>query len=141
MFRIQKRAFAFDEYVELVFEKYVMNIIKIRLLNWFLFLVVLLLNIARSDGGMYFHKCGEEDFECIDISTAKLFTVGGREWFKNKLKAFNVLLTGAMLYVVTIVIALVSRRYEVLIIAKRGITCIDEYPAFLQVLTIRLSQF
>src|SRR5690348_13393045 len=33
MFRIQKLAFAFDEYVEIVFEKYVMNIIKIRMVN------------------------------------------------------------------------------------------------------------
>lgn len=116
MFKIQRTAFAFDEYVEIVFEKYVLKIIKIRLVNWALFIILLLLNIARNNGGFTFSHCEGEDYSCVDSNAAKLFAIAG-----------------GFMWVVTVGFAVASRRYELLIIRKRGILSVEEYPDFLHV--------
>lgn len=59
-YKIQKTAFAFNEYVEKVFEKYILMIIEIRPLDWLLVCVFVLLNWARVSLHLGLHFCGSD---------------------------------------------------------------------------------
>lgn len=48
-YRIQRKAFAFDEYVSLVYEKFALHIIEIGVMNWMLFLVFMLLSLSGCE--------------------------------------------------------------------------------------------
>jgi hypothetical protein len=59
-YKIQRAAFAFNEYVEKVFEKYILMIIEIRPLDWLLVCVLVLLNWARSALRLNYRYCAPE---------------------------------------------------------------------------------
>lgn len=115
-FKVQRSAFAFDSYVEIVFEKFILDIIKIRPVNWVLVIILLLLNIGRANSKVAFFYCADDDYLCIQQSAAIVFT-----------------LAGAVMLIVTIAVAIISRRYEILIIKKSGVASIDLYPQYLKV--------
>ncbi len=80
MFKIQRTAFAFDEYVEIVFEKFVLSIIQIRIVSWVLFLLLLLLTISHYHGfkssGRY--GCEDEDQHCLRYHAAVVLNYFGK---------------------------------------------------------------
>jgi hypothetical protein len=56
--QIQKTAFAFNEYVEKVFEKNVMTMIEIRTVDWMGVIGIVLLNWARYELDLNFEQVG-----------------------------------------------------------------------------------
>ncbi len=116
MFNIQRSAFAFDEYVNNVFEKFVFTIVKIRPVNWLCLCGLLFLDYARTSNKLYFHHCGHEDIECVENSSLELYV-----------------LLGAIVFGLTVVFAVVARLYEIQIIRRKGIQASDYYASYLQV--------
>lgn len=80
-FNIQKGAFAFDEYVAKVFQRSVLELIEIRLIDWFYVSVLLLLNLARVELNLHLRKCHKLDEECDQKRTVLLFTLVGKQHF------------------------------------------------------------
>jgi hypothetical protein len=77
-FKIKKGAFAFDEYVEKVFQGLVLELIEIRLLDWFYVTVLLFLNLARVKLDIHINPCSEENYvECDNKRTVRMFTLVG----------------------------------------------------------------
>lgn len=114
-YRIQRKAFAFDEYVSLVFEKFSLEIIETGFLNWAIFLILMLLSLTRISKDRSFRDCDHEEASCSDERAIIIFTILG---------------TG--MFVVFLVIAVISRYYETCIISSRGLQSVEEYPRFLQ---------
>lgn len=115
LFKIQRRAFEFDEYVQRVYEKFILSIIEIRLIDWALFIMFLLLNLVKTETGGKVYSCADDDLACQNNTTVILFTV-----------------SGGVLFIVTSMLVFISRHYEISILRKRGILRISDYPAFLQ---------
>lgn len=115
-FNLRRSAFSFDQYVQIVFEKYVVSILKIRPINWIIFCCLLLLNMVRSDNKIFFFmSCETEDIACAQYRGLLLFTT-----------------IGCVLLVITLVFALTSRYYEIQIIKTSGIRSLLHYPTFLK---------
>jgi len=82
-YKIQKVAFAFNEYVEKVFEKYVLTLIEIRPVDWLMLCVLVLLNWARHSLGWDYRHCGKrhldehEMHKCEIVDSEVMFTVAG----------------------------------------------------------------
>lgn len=77
-FKIQKEAFAFDEYVAKVFQRSVLELIEIRLLDWFYVTCLLLLNLARVKLHLNLNSCStNHDLACDNKRTVRLFTLAG----------------------------------------------------------------
>ena len=80
-YKIQKNAFAFNEYVEKVFEKYILAIIEIRPVDWLLLCVLVLLNWARQALHWDYRDCGDASAVghlCEDANARVMFTVAGK---------------------------------------------------------------
>ena len=90
-YKIQRSAFAFNEYVEKVFEKYILMIIEIRPLDWLLVCVLVLLNWARSALHLDYQPCvstaeqaqhrllsaGTEEYNCEAENARFMFVIAG----------------------------------------------------------------
>jgi hypothetical protein len=66
---MQRDAFAFDEYVNFVFEQLVFAIVRIRPINWLCLILLMYLDYARVSNKLYFHSCEEHDVHCVEKST------------------------------------------------------------------------
>ena len=77
-FQIQKGAFAFDEYVAKVFQRYVVELIEIRLLDWFYVSIMLCLNLGRVKVNLQWSSCSHHDEECLNRRDIYIFTAIGR---------------------------------------------------------------
>jgi hypothetical protein len=77
-FQIQKGAFAFDEYVAKVFQRSVLELIEIRLLDWLYVTVLLLINLGRVKLGLHYNSCEVHDIPCDDRRDVYLFTIIGK---------------------------------------------------------------
>jgi hypothetical protein len=77
-FKIKKGAFAFDEYVAKVFQRSVLELIEIRLIDWFYVSVLLLINLLRVKLNVHLHSCHVQDQDCDDKRTVRLFTLFGK---------------------------------------------------------------
>lgn len=82
-YKIQKAAFAFNEYVEKVFEKYILTLIKIRLVDWASLCTFVLLNWLRHTINLDFNHCSEnlptEEYKhCEDDNSTAMFSIAGR---------------------------------------------------------------
>lgn len=82
-FHIQKGAFAFDEYVTKVFQRFVLELIEIRLLDWFYVITFLCLNLLRIKLKLHYFFCDEGDTPCDDRRNIYLFTIIGKIFFKD----------------------------------------------------------
>ena len=124
-YKIQKAAFAFNEYVEKVFEKYILMIIEIRPLDWLLVCVLVLLNWGRHELRLDYQDChGKDSTESIHCAAENgkiMFTIAG-----------------AVIFGITVLLALESRRLEVSIMRQKGIRSIHMYPSYLKVSSIVL---
>jgi hypothetical protein len=116
MFKIQRDAFAFDEYVHKVFENFVTEIIEIRPIDWFIVCVVVLINLARKKLNLNYSTCEEHDYDCDERGTMALFTI-----------------VGGVIFGITVIFVFVSRRLELQIMARRGVGSWQLYAAYLQV--------
>lgn len=76
-FRIQKNAFSFDEYVAKVFQRFVLELIEIRLIDWFYVITFLCLNLLRVKLNLHYFSCEEGDSPCDDRRNIYLFTIIG----------------------------------------------------------------
>jgi hypothetical protein len=97
-YKIQKTAFAFNEYVEKVFEKYILSLIEIRPVDWLALVGFVLLNWARNALHLDYKGCehlksgshGTDDhsagashgpdpmyIKCLDENSRVMFTVAG----------------------------------------------------------------
>jgi hypothetical protein len=88
-YKIQKKAFEFNEYVEKVFEKFILTLIEIRPLDWLLFCIVALLNWARYELKLDYHSCHSSDAhgggaeaeaqtKCMDENARVMFLEAGK---------------------------------------------------------------
>jgi hypothetical protein len=91
-YKIQRAAFAFNEYVEKVFEKYILMLIEIRPLDWLLVCVLVLLNWARGAVHLDYQYCapqqlhrllsagaaGLEQEECEAENARFMFVIAGK---------------------------------------------------------------
>lgn len=122
MFKLQRNAFAFDEYVNCVFEKFVLQVIKISPMNWLGLCVCLLLNYARTALHIEFIHCDHDEhhdeayINCVQYSYIYAFVAGG-----------------ILLFATTVILWFVSRYYEAKIISNIGIRNKEHYIPFLKV--------
>jgi hypothetical protein len=114
-FKIQKGAFAFDEYVVKVFQRLVLELIEIRLVDWFYVTVLLLLNLGRVKLDWHLNRCKQHDYTCDEKRTNRLFTGAG-----------------TIIFAATLLLLVVSRRLELAVIRKYGPTSHVEYAKFIQ---------
>jgi hypothetical protein len=77
-FKIQKEAFAFDEYAAKVFQKFALELIEIRLVDWFYVTVILCLNLGRVKLNLQYMSCERHDVECDEKREEYLFTIVGK---------------------------------------------------------------
>ena len=80
-YKIQKAAFAFNEYVEKVFEKYVLTIIKIRWSDWAVLCTLVLLNWARNELHWDIKDCDQQDGSCEKQNNTSMFAISGNVVF------------------------------------------------------------
>ena len=120
-YKIQKSAFAFNEYVEKVFEKFILVIIKIRRSDWLMVCVLVLLNWARNKLDLDYRKCATQDQQCEDENARVMFSIAG-----------------AIIFGLTALLAVESRRLEVRIMAQKNIRSIHTYPSYLRVIMAAL---
>lgn len=123
-YKIQRKAFAFDEYVDKVFERFVMEVVEIRSWDWFIVSLLFTLNIIRMSASINFgKKCEEHDKSCKNSGLSEIFALGG-----------------LLLFVLTVIVAFYSRYLELKIMKSRGILNIDHYYNYLHVsLSLSLS--
>jgi hypothetical protein len=76
-FRIQKGAFAFDEYVAKVFQRFVHHLIEIRLRDWLYVTIVLFGNLARVKLNLHLLHCNRDDVACVERDDLYIFTIAG----------------------------------------------------------------
>ena len=150
-FHIQRDALAFDEYVNKCVEKQILKIITIDPANWFVVIVLILLNWLR----IYYKWYGFSDSWCTastigyssnSNSTSAhrmlsddLYLRSGNGNTSNsvgyicgkELEMFGFFLVGLIIFVINIIVAIVSRYYEFRILAKQGVTSLEQYPEFL----------
>jgi hypothetical protein len=77
-FKIQKSAFAFDEYVTKVFQHSVLELIEIRLKDWFYVTVLLCLNLGRVKLNWQWQSCEVHDIPCHEKRDIYLYTTFGK---------------------------------------------------------------
>eukprot|EP01040_Poterioochromonas_malhamensis_P013804 gene13804-15224_t len=114
-YKIQRQAFAFDEYVDRVYEELVLESIEIRPRDWIVVSLLFTLNLLRLIAGVGFgSSCDSHDHECRDEGMSKLFAVGG-----------------ALLIFYSLIVALYTRYLKIKIMEKKGVRNIDQYHKYL----------
>ena len=81
----QRFVFAFDVYVERVFERYLLEILTIQPLDWFLVCCLTWANHGRKNGKVELFHCGEFDSECHLRNDLIIFTVSGAHIFDKEI--------------------------------------------------------
>jgi hypothetical protein len=74
---IGRNAFAFDEYVQLVYEKFVLDITQIHFASWILFVALLLFAMAGHSMGESYEHCEHSDLHCLHQREATIFVIFG----------------------------------------------------------------
>lgn len=116
---ISRQSFAFNEYVQRVFESFLLNLVSIRFVDWMLVCVLALLNWARMSGGVKASHCPDEDEYCVALAGIKIYT-----YF------------GVLILIATLILAFFSRIYELRIMATRGIHSGEDYIPYLKVFSV-----
>eukprot|EP01038_Epipyxis_sp_PR26KG_P010383 gene10383-13947_t len=116
LYRIKRTALPFNEYAQAVYERFVRGIIFIRPIDWFLFGLVMGLNLMRTELGLDYYKCNNDDFECANIRSLRLFIA-----------------SGILLYLITLIFAIISRRMELQILSTMcELNSFEEYGEYLK---------
>lgn len=123
MYQIEK-TIAFNEYISIVVEKYILSVIGIRLVDWILMMGMLAIMLTDSETWSFSsqaifgacHQANEEEIlNCQSYHSAYFFTM-----------------IGGVIFLMTCIISVVTRSYELSIMRKRGIMSIHEYVPFLK---------
>jgi flagellar biosynthesis protein FlhB len=134
-YKIQRKAFAFEEYVEKVFEKFVMEVIEIRPLDWIILSILFVLNLARYSTHLTFSEgvCDDHDYACKDEGLTQVFLLAGNRKISHIFSVHFLIVsrTGGILFAVSILMALSTRRLELNIMKIKGISGIDSYYSYL----------
>ena len=126
-FMIQRSAFAFDEYVHRIFEKFLLRIIGMHEVDWFLICVMTLLNWLRLQYGLDMHDCFREKGALKYCKTME------SECMCHKVSSMeNYTISGFTVLAFTISLAIISRVYELRIMATRGVHTSDDYALYLE---------
>ena len=115
IFLLQSNAFAFDEYVARVYEKFVFSIVSISYALWMSVATLVLLNWARIALDLQYQSCDIEDDHCKTMNDIIIFSCAG-----------------GLLFVITTILVHESRNLEMRIMAKRGILSYHSYEPFLR---------
>ena len=117
-YNIQRKAFAFDEYVYLKFEKFLLLVLKIQEINWVIIMVLVCINWLRFYLDWDLHDCvrkHDSSYKC-----------------QGEASILNFIYCGCAMFVVTVCLAIASRYYELALMATRGISNSDDYALYLQ---------
>jgi hypothetical protein len=74
---VQRKAFAFDEYTSLVYEKFVEHIIELRLEHWTVFIALLMFFWIPVKSRAYLIHCDASDKQCFNESSIVLLILIG----------------------------------------------------------------
>lgn len=139
-FQIQKGAFAFDEYVAKVFQRYVQELIEIRMVDWFYVTVVLCLNLGRVKLNLQWNSCELHDIECHEKRDVWLFSAVGmclttlpRFRYTDIFLLLFALTAGIFVFAFGLILLAASRRIELTILAQHGLKSHLHYAKFMQV--------
>ena len=119
-YSVQRKAFAFDEYAGVVYERYIQQLIELRLIHWVVFFALLMFVWLPNSVFFALSKCrdhGLDEHLCADNGSIVFLVIAG-----------------CALLFVTLCFAIAARRYELVLIHQSGVTCVDDYPAYLQVM-------
>ena len=117
-YNIQRKAFAFDEFTYLKFEKFLLKVLKIQEVNWFYIMIVVGINWLRYYLNWDMHSCvvnEDHSYKC-----------------QGKASINGFIYIGLAMVVIMLILAIVSRIYEIRLMATRGITNSDDYALYLQ---------
>jgi Ca2+-binding EF-hand superfamily protein len=117
-YNIQRKAFAFDEYVYLKFEKFLLSVLKIQEINWVIVMFIVLVNWLRY----YLHW---DIHECV-VKNDKRYVCQGTASIEDFIYC------GIAMFAVTLALAIASRYYELKLMATSGIRSSDDYAVYLQ---------
>lgn len=115
-FKIQRHAFAFNEYVEKVTDMFVRNLVTIRLIDWLILCILVVLNLARNKLNITIFHCSKDDFICYDRSSTIMLTI-----------------MGGIVLLINIFVAALSRRIQLKIMEVKGVPHRNHLHSFLQV--------
>jgi hypothetical protein len=114
-YHIQRKAFAFDEYVDKVFERFVMEIVEIRPWDWMVVSLLFTLNFLRMASKLNFGKhCDHHDYACKNEGLTEIFAIGG-----------------LLLLLSCLLVAFYSRYLEWRVMKLKGINGIGYYYSYL----------
>ena len=117
-YMIQRSAFAFDEYVHRIFEKFLLRVISMHEIDWFIICLMALVNWARLQFKLDVNDClradGEPDLACL-----------------KKSNMLNFCYCGLAMLALNVIMAVVSRYYELEILSSRGVNSSDDFALFL----------
>lgn len=123
VYHIQPTALSFDEYIERTLERYLLHIVEIRPVDWFLVIFCMFGNWAKNSVNVEFTICEsgeeiplEEYRTCVAWANIKFFTC-----------------LGAVIFLLSLSLAIVSRIYELRIIGSRGVKTGGDYIMYLKV--------
>lgn len=114
-YQIKKCAFAFDEYVQRVFEKLLMDTLKIEIFDWFIILLICFLNWGRSKMGWDMITCDVNDKECNVLNSLQLF-----------------LLFGIFIFSFVLFLTISARIFQIRLLNKVGIKSCNDYTTYLE---------
>jgi hypothetical protein len=132
-YNISKDAFAFDEYVYHTFEKLLLTIMRMELRDWAFVVGIVVLDYVRNVLGLDMHNCVREH-----ASTRRALSGGGMsidsEYASGCLTVSsleNYTISGWVLFLFCLFMAVISRVYEIRLMATRGIENAEDYALFL----------
>lgn len=116
-YSVQKKAFAFDEYANLVYERFILHIIELRLYHWAVFIAFLMFYWIPNRIVQDIYSCHDHYNEnyCLQHGATILLIIFG---------------TGLLFF--TTCFGIASRVYLRAILQRNGLVHIDDYPGYLQ---------
>ncbi len=145
-YNIKRDAFAFDQYVYRIFEKYLLKILDIDSRNWFIILGLTMLNWLRYETGIDVHECVRKHSSIYgdgtnsnSYSDRRRYLAGGsRVNYEHAVycdapsSVDNFTIAGFFLFLFSLFLAIISRKYELKLMETRGIENSDDYCLYLQ---------
>ena len=150
VYRIQRKAFAFDEYVSLVYEKFALTIIEIGVVNWAAFVLLMLINLGHTSEDSHVIECDGSESAAVHATAGDDHTddhatddghASGHTYSRcaDNRGIVTFTLFGCALCLLFMFMAVLSRHYELQVMRARGIKSIEDYPMFVQVKPALLS--
>ena len=132
-FFIAKGEFAFDEYVHRIFEKFLLRVIGMHEIDWFIICILTLLNWARIVYRLDVNACLTRSGHEVYCVSGDSYTKEDKEFCKCHREAsmIDFIICGVAIFIVTLALAIVSRIYEIRVMATRGVHTSDDYALYL----------